>query len=420
MADSQIAQRKTNMAVYFRLATLLLISASSTSAFAEERPTLIPDNPWNVEAMNDVVPAGDVPPPVAATMPESNTSPSIARQISLSDRERKRLQELGAGVRSDLSEADFSLIEKSFSSNDIKDLQWTYLAVEKLCYSLKLNDRKEFDNTLRLVQSQLTQSYVSRLFPRALADAANANSDVGQAAGRAIGSLSQNTDLLTAKQVDQACDKAVANVRSASYERRRMGIILLGDLIRHFDVKNARENEAVDLLLAVVEDLQKSNRLKPEEWKTSLSETRCPAKRMFQEMAVRAFLDNCGHLTNVTHVTKAYALLTKGLNDQTFDLHAVSCMAALAEKCPFEERRKIAHLAIAGISDKSYWHDVGSGLRILRNYAADSLLLLAPVLTKDELRQSIAAIQSQHWSDEEKKVFENTKAALEKRLKEMQ
>jgi hypothetical protein len=54
----------------------------------------------------------------------------------------------------------------------------------------------------------------------------------------------------------------------------------------------------------------------------------------------------------------------------------------------------------------------------LRNHAADALSCLAPSLDKEELRQALKAIISQHWNGEKAKVFEPTMTALWQRLAE--
>jgi hypothetical protein len=337
----------------------------------------------------------------------------------LTDAERARLIELGSGVRVDLQGEDFPLVEKALTARNIKDRQWACLAVEKLCYTQGYTGNDpESAGAARMAQMRLNQAYVSRSFPRLL-DAADAkNPDLAEFAFRAIAALARDTKLLTPDEVAKSCDKAVASLRSDDFEDRRRGVNLLGSLMRRLDLKNAREKHAIDQLLEIAEDWQQSQHRKWDEWQRELS-ARGTAKRRFQSQAIQALLYNCRFIPEEAEAMRAYQFLTRGLADQTLDLQALASVAGLASRLPAAQRRNAVQLVIEGVSDKRFWHDVGSGVVILRNYAADALSCLAPCLDKDEVQQALKAIDSQRWNREESKVFEAATIALQDRLAQL-
>jgi hypothetical protein len=334
----------------------------------------------------------------------------------LTEAERARLRELGSGVREDLQSHDFPLVESALTASRGKDRQWACLAIEKLCYTRSYTESPaELTNAAGLAQTGLNPAYVGRCFPRLLEAVDAKDSDLAEFASRAIGALAENTELLTAEQVAQSCDKAVANLRSDDFDDRRRGVNLLGDLMRRLDPKNAGEKQAIDQLLEIGENWQRSNHLKWDEWEQELA-ARGTAQRRFQAMALKALLNNCSFIPDKAQTMRAYRFLTSGLADQTLDLRAVVGIAALASRLPAAERHNAVQLAIGGVSDRRFWHDVGSGVVILRNYSADALSCLAPCLDKDELQQALKAIDSQRWNREESKVFQAAATALRERL----
>jgi hypothetical protein len=337
----------------------------------------------------------------------------------LTSAERARLRELGSGVRVDLQGEDFALVEKALTASNDNDRQWACLAIEKFCYSQGYTGNDpEFEGAARLARMLLNQEYVDRSFPRLL-DAADAkNPDLAEFAVRAIEALARDTKLLTSDQVTKSCDKAVAGLRSDDFEERRRGVNLLGSLMRRLDLNNAREKQAIDQLLEITEDWQRSHHSKWDEWQREVS-ARGTAKQRFQSQALQALLYNCGYIADKTQAMRAYQLLMSGLANQTFDLQAVVSIAALASRLPAEQHRNAVQLAIGGVSDKRFWHDVGSGGVILRNYAAAALSELAPCLSKDEVEQALKAINSQRWNREESKVFEAATIALQDRLAQL-
>jgi hypothetical protein len=341
---------------------------------------------------------------------------STSGNTSLTDAECARLRELGAGVRTDLQGEDFSLAEKALSASNTKDRQWACLAVEKLCYTHGYTGSDpELAGAARLAQTCLNQAYVGRTFPRLL-DAADARDpDLAEFAFRAIEALARDTKLLTPDQVAQACDKSVASLSSEDLEDRRRGVNLLGGLMGRFDLKNAREQQAVDRLLEIAEDWQQSSRRKWDEWQRELA-ARGTAKERFQSQALQALLHNCRFISDKAQAQRAYQFLTSGLAKETLDLQAVPSIAALASRLPAAERRRSVQLAIGGVSDKRFWHHVGSGREILSNYAADALRFLAPCLEKGDVQQALKAIHSQRWNREESKAFEAATVALQDRL----
>jgi hypothetical protein len=338
---------------------------------------------------------------------------------NLTNDERARLRDLGSGVRVDLRGEDFPLVEKALTASNDNDRQWACLAVEKLCYSQGYagND-PEFEGAGRLARMGLDQQYVGRSFPRLL-DAADAkNPDLAEFAVRAIEALARDTKLLTKDQVIKSCDRAVAGLRSDDFEEQRRGVNLLGSLMRRLDQNNAREKQAIDQLLEITEDWQRSHHLKWDEWQREVS-ARGTAKQRFQSQALQALLCNCGYIPDKTQAMRAFQFLMSGLTNQTLDLQAVVSIAALASRLPAVERRNAVQLAIGGVSDKRFWHNVGSGRVILSNYAAEALGYLAPCLDKDEVEQALKAIDSQRWNREESKVFEAATAALQDRLAQL-
>src|SRR5262249_2537895 len=144
------------------------------------------------------------------------------------------------------------------------------------------------------------------------------------------------------------------------------------------------------------------------------------AKQRFQNQALQALLYNCGYIADKAQAMRAYQFLKSGLADQTLDLQAVVSIAALASRLPPEGRRNAIQLAIGGISDKRFWHNVGSGRVILSNYAADALSYLAPCLDKDEVHEALKAIESQRWNPEELRVFGASTIALKDRLAQLE
>ena len=266
-----------------------------------------------------------------------------------------------------------------------------------------------------MAQTSLNQAYLGRSVPRLLDAASAKNADLAEFASRAIGGLAKYTNLLTTDQVAESCDKALAGLRSDDFDDRRRSVNLLGDLMRRLDVKNPREKQAIDQILEIAEDWQKSCHLKWDEWQRELA-TRGTAKQRFQAQALSALLYNCSSITDKAQAMRTYQFLMNGMANQTLDLRAVASVAALASRLPAAERNKVVQLAIEGVSEKRYWHDVGSGRTILSNYSADALTRLAPCLDKVELQQALKAIDSQPWNREEAKVFEAAKIALRDRL----
>ena len=248
-----------------------------------------------------------------------------------------------------------------------------------------------------------------------LAAADAKNPDLAEFASRAIGAIAEYTKLLTEEQVAQSCDKAVAGLRSDDFDDRRRGVNLLGSLMRRLDLNDAREKQAVDQLLETAEDWQRSDHLQWDEWRRELSALGT-AKQRFQAQALHALLYNCTFITDKAQAMRAYQFLTSGLANQTLDLQAVAGIAALASRLPAAQRHNAVQLAIEGVSQRRFWHNVGSGRVILRNYAADALTCLAPCLDKDELQQALKAIDSQRWNREESKVFKVATIALRDRL----
>jgi hypothetical protein len=188
--------------------------------------------------------------------------------------------------------------------------------------------------------------------------------------------------------------------------------------MRRLDLKNAREKQAIDELLEIAEDWQRSHDQKWDEWLRELSE-QGTAKQRFQNQGIQALLYNCRFIPDKAQAMRAYEFLTRGLANQTLDLQSVASIAASASRLPAAQRRNAIQLAIGGVSDKRYWHDVGSGMVILRNYAADALSDLAPCLDKDEVGQALKAIDSQRWNREQSKVFEAATIALRDRLAQL-
>jgi hypothetical protein len=350
-------------------------------------------------------------PPGAANLPQGSTILTVA--------EWARLRELGSGVRTDLQGEDFRLVEKALAASITDYRERACLAVEKLCYTQGYTGNDpEFAAAARLAHTHLDQAYVDRSFPKLLDAADTKAPDLAEFAFRAIGALASATKLLNADQVAKACDKAAAGLRSDDFEDRRRAVNLLGTLMSRLDVKNAREKQAADQLLEIAEDWQRSNQRKWDEWERELA-ARGTAKERFQSQALRALLPNCRFMGDAGQAMRAYRFLTNGLANQTLDLRAVPGIAALASRLPAAERQSAVQLAIGGVSDKHFWHNVGSGRVILSNYAADALRELAPSLDKDEAEQALKAIDSQRWNPEEAKVFEAATIALKARLAQL-
>jgi hypothetical protein len=333
--------------------------------------------------------------------------------------ECERLRELGSGVCSDLQREDFSLVERALIASNSTDRQWACLAFEKLCQTQSYaGSDRELVGAARLAQAGLTQAYVARSFPR-LIDAANAtNPEQTESGFRAIEALARDTKLLNGDQVAKSCDKALSSLRSDDFEDRRRGVNLLGSLMRRLDLKNSRQKQAIDQLLEIVEDWQQNYHRKWEVWQEELSE-HGTAKQRFQNQALQALMYNCGFILDQAQAMRAYRFLTNGLAQQTLDLQAVVSIAALASRLPAAQRNNAIRLAMTGVSDKRFWHDVGSGVLILNNYAADALSYLAPCLYEDEVKQALKAIDSQRWRPEEAKVFEAATIALQNRLAQL-
>ncbi len=348
-----------------------------------------------------------------------NAAVSINGSTILTDAECARLSELGSGVRVDLQDEDFSLVAKALNARYTKGRGWACLAVEKLCCTQGYTGTDpEYAGAARLAQIRLNQAYVDRSFPRLL-DAADAkNRELAEFAFRAIAALARDTKVLTPDQVAKSCDKAVASLRSNDFEDRRRGVNLLGSLMRRLDLENAREKQAIDQLLGIAEDWQRSHDQKWDEWQRELSE-QGTAKQRFQNQALKALLYNCRFILDKAQAMRAYEFLTSGLVDETLDLQAVASIAALASRLPAAQRRNAVQLAIGGVSDKRFWRDAGSGMVILRNYAADALSDLAACLDKDEVQQALEAIDSQRWNREQSRVFEAATIALRDRLAQL-
>jgi hypothetical protein len=327
-----------------------------------------------------------------------------------------RLRELGSGTRADLQGEDFALVERALTASNIDDRQWACLAVEKFCYTWGYTGSDpESAGAARLARVRLDQAYVDRIFPRLL-DAVDAkNPDLAEFAFRAIEAVAGDTNLLKQDQVSESCDKALASLRSDDFEDRRRGVNLLGSLMRRLDVDHARQKLAIDQLLDIAEDWQRSNHRKWDEWQRELS-AQGTAKQRFQSQALQALLYNCRFIPDKAQAMRADRFLTSGLATQTLDLQAVVSIAALASRLPDAQRRAAIQLAIGGISDQRFWHNVGSGMVILRNYAADALSQLAPCVDEGDAHQALKAISAQRWNREESKVFEAATIALQDRL----
>ena len=67
---------------------------------------------------------------------------------------------------------------------------------------------------------------------------------------------------------------------------------MLGSLMRRLDFKHAREKQAIDQLLEIAEDWQRSYHRKWDEWRRELA-ARGTAKQRFQSQALQALLYNC-------------------------------------------------------------------------------------------------------------------------------
>lgn len=339
--------------------------------------------------------------------------PALAvAQDRLPDAESARLRELGSGVRDDLRSQDFPLVAKALASNNTEDRQWACLAIEKICVMPGI---PSFADANRVAQASLNRAYVDQCVPQLLAAIDATDFDLREYACRAIGSLVEYTALLTPTQVARSCDTAVAGLWSDDFEDRRRCVILLGHLTRRLDFANEKEKLAVDRLLDVVEDWQRFNHFKWGEWQRELA-ARGTAKQRFQDQAVRALLRSCEFIPDKTQVLRAYQFLTSGLQNGSLDLRAVVGIAALASRLPTGQRNQAVELAMEGITDARFWHDVGSGRRILRNYAADALCYLAPSLDKGEVDQALTTIGSQRWNREQSKVFDEARKALRGRL----
>jgi hypothetical protein len=334
----------------------------------------------------------------------------------LNGAECARLRELGSGVRVDLQGEDFPLVEKALKSSNAEDRQWACLAVEKLCYTQGYTGSDpEFAGAARLAQMLLDQAYVDRNFPRLLQAADAKKPDLAEFAFRAIEALASDTKLLTPDQVARSCEKAVAGLSSDDFEDQRRGVNLLGSLMRRLDFNHAREKQAIDQLLEIAEDWQRSYHRKWDEWQRELA-ARGTAKQRFQSQALQALLYNCRFIPDEARAMRAYQFLTSGLANQTLDLQAVVSIAGLASRLPAAPHRAAVQLAIGGVSDQHFWYYVGSGRVILRNYAADALTYLAPCLENDEVQRALKAIDSQRWNREESKVFDAARIGLQDRL----
>jgi hypothetical protein len=371
---------------------------------------------WHTVAESGIVDCGTTGSPQAMG---GGAAVSTNGSTILTDAERARLRELGSGVRVDLQGADFPLVEKSLTASNTKDRQWACLAVEKLCSTQSYTGSDpEFARAARLAQMRLNQAYVGRSFPRLLDAVDVKNPCLAEFAFRAIAALARDTKLLTPDQVTKSCDKAMASLWSDDFEDRRRGVNLLGSLMRRLDLKNAREKQAIDQLLEIAEDWRRSYHRNWDEWQRELS-ARGTAKKRFQNQALQALLYNCRFIPDKAQAMTAYQFLTSGLANRTLDLQAVASIAALASRLPAEQRRNAVQLAIGGVSDKRFWHDVGSGRVILSNYAADALNYIAPCLDKDEVQQALEAIDLQRWNRDESKVFEPATIALQDRFAQL-
>ena len=188
--------------------------------------------------------------------------------------------------------------------------------------------------------------------------------------------------------------------------------------MRRLDFNHAREKQAIDQLLEIAEDWQRSYHRKWDEWQRELA-ARGTAKQRFQCQALQALFYSCRFIPDKAQAMRAYQFLTSGLANQTLDLQAVVSIAGLASRLPAAPHRAAVQLAIGGVSDKRFWHNVGSGMVILSNYAADALTYLAPCLDKDEVQRALKAIESQQWNREESKVFDAATIALRDRLAQL-
>ncbi|HVA46842.1 MAG TPA: hypothetical protein VNH11_10795 [Pirellulales bacterium] len=325
-----------------------------------------------------------------------------------------RLRELGAGVCDDLKEDDFALVEMALNGSTAEERRWACLALEKFAQALiHAEGDSESADTGRVARLCLTPAYVARRFPRLLGAADAADPDLNEFAFRAMGSLARHTDVLSRDQIATSCDKAVASLESDDFERRRRGVHLLSDLMGRLD--DTRQKKAVDQLLQIAADWLRSDRWTWGEWQHKVNAPGTPRQR-FQHQALQALLYNCRFINDDGQAMRAYRFLETGLAGHALDLQAVVSMAALASRLPAAQRRNVAQLVIGGVSDRLFWHDVGSGVSIWRNYAADALLQLAACLDKDEVQQALKAIKSQHLDAEHADAFKAAKMALQSRL----
>jgi hypothetical protein len=369
---------------------------------------------WCAFTDSGVVDRGTVGAPHAVGGQAAVAAP--ARAI-LTEAECARLRKLGAGICAELRADDFSLVEKALPASNIEGPQWACLAIEKLCFTQGYTGTNpELAPAARLAQLCLNQAYVDRILPRLLDAGTMNNPHLAEFASRAIGSLASHTTLLAADQVDRSCAKALASLGADDFEERRRGVNLLRSLMSRLDVdKNARKKQAIDQLLEIAEDWQRSYHGKWDEWQRELS-VRGSAKQRFQNQALQALSSTCRFVSDKAQAMRAYQFLASGLANQTLDLQAVASIAALASRLPAAERRNAVQLVIRGVSDKRFWHNVGSGMFILKNYAADALSELAPFLDKDEVEQALKAIDSQPWNRGESQVFEAAVIALQDRM----
>jgi hypothetical protein len=316
-----------------------------------------------------------------------------------------------------LQARDFRLVERALSAGNAKHRGWACVAVERLCGTLHCALIPEFARAARVAQIGLDRAYVDRNFPRLRDAVSTGNSELAAYACRGIGALASETTLLTPEQISQSCDRALAGLRSDDFEDRLNAVNLLGYLMRRLDVTRSRQKDAVDQLLAIVGDRQRSSPLKWDEWKRSPSIR--AAKERFQASAIDALLNGSAFISDKAQALRAFHLLTRGLANETLDLPALPSIAALASRLPAAERRTAVQLAIGGVSDKRFWRDVGYGISMLHNYAADALTELAPCLNKDEVQQALKAIDSQRWNRDQSKVFETATSALRKRSEQL-
>jgi hypothetical protein len=340
-------------------------------------------------------------------------------RIALSAVESARLYELSGGVRADLRADDFPLVERALKSHDNEDRKLACGAIEKFCYMLDYSGfPKDLRHAGRLTQVSLNRAYTDRNFPY-LIDAANAKSPaVSELGGRAIGALAAYSELLSPDEVATTCKTVLASLRSSDFEDRRRGVNLLADLMKRLDPNSSQEQQAVALLLDAAEEWQRSQRLSWDAWTDAVS-ARGTAKIRFQAQALNALLHNCDAIADNTKALRAYRFLSKGLANGSLDLQAVVAIAGVASRLPRAERDNAVRLALAGIPDKSFWHDVGSGRVMLRNYAADALVSLAPCLNRDETDKALQAIDAQQLNRSRKRVFQPAVTALRDRLTQL-